>query len=127
MALAGPILGRRGEPLQVHPVTYVSWRQVVLNDPCPYCVVAPPPVALNRGQLRMSLEHVEPISRGGVNAWSNLVGAHQGCNLQRGNRSLLRYVLFRHLMSALRGKKGTPTRMERRRFRKGFFGLRRAK
>lgn len=96
----------------------VSWKKLILTDPCPYCCLAP---RADFGKHRITIEHVTPKSEGGTGEWGNLVGAHEGCNQQRSSHSLLLFLIYRQRMAAIRGKKGTPNRKERARFRRAFW------
>lgn len=97
MTLSGPLVVGLTGSVTVRPTYYVSWRTVVLRDPCPYCCLSAPP---SGGPSRMSLEHVQPRSRDGLDGWSNIVGAHAACNQHRSDRSLLRFLLYRHLAAS---------------------------
>jgi hypothetical protein len=39
-------------------------------------------------QRDLTLDHVVPVSLGGVNSWTNLVTACMACNQRKGNKSL---------------------------------------
>lgn len=70
----------------MQPSTMCSYREVLRQDPCPYCGNIPAP--MNR-----SLEHVIPRSHGGRNSWDNLVGACFPCNQRRGNIPFLYWMV----------------------------------
>lgn len=54
-------------------------------DPCVYC-----------GGKSGTKEHILPRNRGGVGlGWENLASACQACNMKRGSRPLLIYLLER--------------------------------
>lgn len=53
------------------------------SDVCCYCLVRRP----------THIEHVTPISRGGVNDISNLVMACSGCNLSKGSSTVLEFLV----------------------------------
>lgn len=57
------------------------WLEAVLGDPCAYC-----------GKPSDSLEHVDPVSRGGSNDSDNIVGACLDCNRRKSNKTLLEYL-----------------------------------
>ncbi len=90
-----------------------TWRAVVTADPCVYCVAW----ANNfRGNDQMTAEHVIPRSQGGRRtAWQNIVGAHKSCNHERGDMPLLLFMLMKHELMSLRGKRNHRRRRELRR------------
>lgn len=87
------------------------WREIVMNDPCPYCVLTP---RADFGKTRMTIEHVEPVALGGSNRWDNIVAAHEGCNHQLSKAPLLRFLLYRQRSD------GQPKKI-RRQLRREFF------
>lgn len=69
--------------LRQHSFLRCSRRNVLLRDnfQCQYCGV--------RGRsAEMSIDHVEPKSRGGRMTWDNVVTACHDCNRRKGARSL---------------------------------------
>ncbi len=52
--------------------------RALLAKPCAYCQASP----------SESIDHIVPISRGGLHTLTNLVGACMHCNLSKGNRLL---------------------------------------
>ncbi len=53
---------------------------------CPYC---------NECIIRGHVDHIVPVSRGGLNDRSNLVWACQRCNVQKKDKTLLEFFLYR--------------------------------
>jgi 5-methylcytosine-specific restriction endonuclease McrA len=53
---------------------------------CPYC---------NTVIVKGHVDHVAPISRAGTNDRNNLVWVCQNCNVQKGDKSLLHFLLYR--------------------------------
>ncbi len=92
--------------------TWVSWRAVVRRDPCPYCCLSP---RADFGKQRMTIEHITPLSVGGLNDWRNIVAAHEGCNQQRSSRPLLGFLLFRRFSAGL-------NKTQRGQLRRAFYG-----
>jgi len=90
-----------------------TWRAIVTRDPCVYCVAW----ATNyRGNDAMTVEHVTPKAHGGSHtSWENLVGAHQSCNHDRGQMPLLRYLVLKHRLTIVRGRKNHWARARLRR------------
>lgn len=57
---------------------------VLLDDPCSYC-----------GQSAESVDHIEPLIRGGANDWTNLTAACLSCNASKRERPLLVWLATR--------------------------------
>lgn len=112
---AGPLVCR-DDVVRVEPAYFVDWRRVLFADVCPYCVVFSP----CEGKQAMSIEHVQPRSKGGPNHWTNYVGVHKGGNVQRGDKKLVLFLLFRYEYSKVRGRKGTDVRRHRQSLRMRF-------
>lgn len=81
------ILGTRGQSKinvqdAVPPLTS-SNRKLFERDryTCAYCGMQGLPHELNR-------EHIQPVSRGGGNTWTNVVTACRSCNGHKGNKTL---------------------------------------
>ena len=53
---------------------------------CPYC---------RETIVNGHIDHIRPISKGGTNARENLVYCCATCNTQKGNKSLLQFLLYR--------------------------------
>lgn len=64
----------------------VRWDQYLKRDPCCYC---------HRYEVDMTVEHVEPRARGGLDTSVNKVGCCHECNNKRGAMRLLFYLLKR--------------------------------
>lgn len=74
---ANPLsVGRR------HPRTARPYVAVLLSDPCSYC-----------GARCEVIDHIEPVSRGGVGAWENLTAACKSCNSRKWAKPLLLFLL----------------------------------
>jgi 5-methylcytosine-specific restriction endonuclease McrA len=58
---------------------------VVAGDPCSYC-----------GGPGGEVDHVDPVSAGGVSDWTNLTGACRSCNARKNARPLLAFLLSDH-------------------------------
>jgi len=65
-----------------HQTVKFSRRNVLLRDQytCQYCGKKFPAAML-------TLDHIEPSSRGGVTSWENVVTACKKCNVGKGNRT----------------------------------------
>lgn len=55
---------------------------VLRGDPCSYC-----------GQPTTTIDHIEPLSRGGGDDWENLTGACQRCNSSKHTKPMLGWML----------------------------------
>src|SRR6478609_27173 len=66
-----------------HQTRALSRKNILLRDrnTCQYCGIV-----LNSGEL--TLDHVQPRSRGGLSTWENLVACCHSCNRRKGNRLL---------------------------------------
>jgi 5-methylcytosine-specific restriction endonuclease McrA len=66
-----------------HQTRALSRKNILLRDrnTCQYCGVV-----LHSSEL--TLDHVQPRSRGGLSTWENLVAACHGCNRRKGNQLL---------------------------------------
>jgi len=69
-------------------LTAKDWKQIVeQNDFC--CHVCGDKVSLEIGSpLRLSLDHILPLSRGGLNVKENVLPAHRRCNQSRNDMTL---------------------------------------
>lgn len=63
-----------------------EFKAIVRGDPCNFCGA--------RG-ADTAHEHIEPLSDGGVNIWTNMGSACRACNTSKGARSLLEFLLWR--------------------------------
>ena len=65
-----------------HQTRALSRKNILLRDhsTCQYCGTQYPPSEL-------TLDHVQPRSRGGESAWDNLVACCKRCNHRKGNRT----------------------------------------
>jgi uncharacterized protein (TIGR02646 family) len=66
-----------------HQTRALSRKNILLRDrnTCQYCGIV-----LNSGEL--TLDHVQPRSRGGASTWENLVACCHSCNRRKGNHLL---------------------------------------
>jgi 5-methylcytosine-specific restriction endonuclease McrA len=66
-----------------HQTRALSRKNILLRDrnTCQYCGVV-----MNSGEL--TLDHVQPRSRGGLSTWENLVACCHSCNRRKGNHLL---------------------------------------
>ncbi len=66
-----------------HQTRALSRKNILLRDrnTCQYCGIV-----LNSGEL--TLDHVQPRSRGGLSTWENLVACCHNCNRRKGNHLL---------------------------------------
>ena len=63
-----------------------SWRRVLRHDPCAYC---------GDNTAAMTVDHIEPLSKGGINRRENIVGSCRSCNASKDSKSLLLFLLER--------------------------------
>lgn len=61
-----------------------DYAEILLRDPCSYC-----------GQISDSIDHIDPVSRGGDNLFTNLTGACLSCNQTKSSRTLLYFLAVR--------------------------------
>ena len=61
-----------------------DWLAVLRKDTCPYC--------FGPGG---SLDHVQPLINGGIDAVDNLAGICRSCNSSKGSKDLLQFMLWR--------------------------------
>lgn len=61
-----------------------SYPAILLGDPCSYC-----------GAPAEHIDHIVPLSRGGGGDWDNLTAACADCNMSKGAKSLLDFMLSR--------------------------------
>ncbi|MHB1666049.1 HNH endonuclease [Thiomonas sp.] len=95
--LHGGINRRRGQQslLEIHPVIAVKGQRFFHDHPphltnetlfardehlCLYCGQEFP-------KSRLTRDHIQPVSRGGRNAWMNVVSACTACNARKDNRT----------------------------------------
>jgi 5-methylcytosine-specific restriction endonuclease McrA len=66
-----------------HQTRALSRKNILLRDrnTCQYCAIV-----LTAGEL--TLDHVQPRSRGGLSTWENLVACCHACNRRKGNQLL---------------------------------------
>lgn len=61
-----------------------DYAKLIVNDPCVYC-----------GEQAESVDHIEPLSRGGGDTWENLAPACISCNSQKHTMGLLEFLIRR--------------------------------
>jgi 5-methylcytosine-specific restriction endonuclease McrA len=59
-----------------------SYPAILLGDPCSYC-----------GASAEHIDHIVPLGRGGSGDWDNLTAACAVCNMSKGAKSLLTFML----------------------------------
>lgn len=59
----------------------IEYMDVLRRDPCCYC-----------GKPTRHIDHIEPVSLGGLHTWENLTGACSKCNLSKRTDSLLLFL-----------------------------------
>lgn len=70
---------RRGVPYTKDALDYID---IFKFDPCVYC-----------GDEATSIDHIDPISKGGSGKWNNLAPACHSCNSRKHNKDLLKFLL----------------------------------
>lgn len=70
---------RRGVPYTEEALDYID---IFKFDPCVYC-----------GGEAVSVDHINPISKGGSGDWDNLAPACHSCNSRKNNKDLLGFLL----------------------------------
>jgi DNA-directed RNA polymerase subunit RPC12/RpoP len=61
-----------------------EYRAILRNDPCAYC-----------GAPMAQYDHIDPIARGGSDAWDNQTAACSNCNMEKKATPLLAFLLSR--------------------------------
>jgi 5-methylcytosine-specific restriction endonuclease McrA len=69
----------KGEQIN-HTEVYDFWGWV-----CHLCGEDISPLAKKDDWMRVTLDHVIPLSRGGTHTWDNVKPAHWQCNMTKGN------------------------------------------
>lgn len=69
-----------------------SYREWLRLDPCVYCGRRPEQIRGGKHGA-MTLEHIQPRSKGGGNGWENLAPACYTCNGRRSSTPLLLYLV----------------------------------
>lgn len=67
----------------------LEWLDIIAADPCSYC-----------GAPTEATDHIDPISRGGPNHWTNYTPACARCNGSKHATPLLRFLLRRQAIGA---------------------------
>lgn len=62
----------------------IEYDAILRRDPCAYC-----------GGPSGSLDHIQPINKAGSSVWENFTAACRRCNSSKGDKDLLRYLLWR--------------------------------
>lgn len=62
---------------------------IISTDPCVYC-----------GAPAEHIDHITPVAVGGDSSWSNSAPTCRTCNISKGAKSLLRYLLYRKQIAA---------------------------
>lgn len=60
----------------------IAYVEILRSDPCVYCAGA-----------GRTVDHIDPVSRGGANHWSNYAGACLSCNAQKHTMTLLTFLV----------------------------------
>lgn len=61
-----------------------EWLVIIRGDPCAYC-----------GAAMEQVDHIDPVSRGGPNHWTNFAPACGRCNASKHDSALLSWLLHR--------------------------------
>lgn len=81
-------MDRRRRELQHHAMRSAPYAEeyvaLIAKDPCSYC-----------GGEREHIDHIIPLSKGGTGDWDNLAPACARCNLSKGTKSPLEFLLAR--------------------------------
>ncbi|MEU1134920.1 HNH endonuclease [Streptomyces sp. NPDC005900] len=62
----------------------VSYARFIGNDPCVYC-----------GGSSQAIDHINPVTRGGMGEWSNLAPICTSCNSSKSNKHVLQFLMYR--------------------------------
>lgn len=83
---------RAAAPFDAEALDYV---ELIRADPCVYC-----------GAPSDSVDHIDPVSSGGMSQWDNLAPACRLCNSTKGAKPLLRFLIYRHSSKPIPGRAG---------------------
>jgi 5-methylcytosine-specific restriction endonuclease McrA len=72
---------RRGMRLRDVDEIARGYLSAIANDPCAYC-----------GGLADTVDHKQPLSRGGSNEWWNLTAACRSCNSRKHNKTVEEFL-----------------------------------
>lgn len=61
-----------------------KYAEIVLKDPCSYC-----------GAPSDTVDHIDPISKGGENTFENFTGACRSCNSRKYNKGMILWLAMR--------------------------------
>lgn len=77
----------------VRPVTALEWAAIVASycGMCVYCYARP---------VKLTMDHIQPLVRGGDHSVSNLAPACKSCNSAKNSKTLLRYLVDKRLAGA---------------------------
>lgn len=75
----------RPRPVLQDPEGRVEYIDVLKQDPCCYCGASPV----------STIDHIEPVSKGGPDDWWNLTAACLPCNQAKKTKSVLEFLLWR--------------------------------
>ncbi len=64
-----------------------AYSEILRRDPCSYCQ-----------EPAGEIDHIQPVTGGGSNAWSNLTASCRGCNGRKFTTPLLKFLLKRGVM-----------------------------
>ncbi|MEU9703098.1 HNH endonuclease signature motif containing protein [Streptomyces sp. NPDC047981] len=62
----------------------IKYARMIGNDPCVYC-----------GGRSTAIDHVKPVTRGGVGNWENLAPVCTSCNSSKSNKDVLQFLMYR--------------------------------
>lgn len=68
---------------QGDPKLRAEYVQIIMRDPCVYC-----------GAPAEAEDHIQPLTKGGADAWDNLAPACTSCNCRKNSRELLEFLLM---------------------------------
>ncbi len=74
----------RQSAIRKHGTVNKDYVVILKQDPCSYC-----------GRPMEHIDHIEPLDLGGSNTPDNLTAACRGCNISKGIKTMLEFMLYR--------------------------------
>lgn len=65
-----------------HVEYFPEWETVLLADPCAFC-----------GATSTTIDHIDPLRKGGAHAVDNAIGTCRSCNSSKGTKTLLQFLM----------------------------------
>jgi hypothetical protein len=73
------------------PINFIDILREKQNDKCAYCLVE---------NVKLTIDHMVPLSRGGKHCFDNIVLSCQRCNSSKNSKTLLEWLLFNNTLQS---------------------------